>query len=390
MFFRIKTIFKHKINKGQVFLREEFTYMVIDMNYWNKVLKNIFILTLSIIIVYFSFKLAVFFMPFLVAFVISLMLEPIIKFIMKKTKLTRRTSSIIVFIIAIVIICGILVWGITTLISEASNLLTNLNTYIDTGYNMFQTIVSSIDLSKINVPEEVMNIVQNSGMEFLETATDWAKGVLTNVIDFITSMPTLGVYTGIALIALYFICVDKIYMIDQLEHHLPETWVKRIGVHLRTLVKSLGGYLKAELTLVLISFFISLVGLYIFYFIGWNIEFPLIIAIGIAFVDALPIFGSGTVMIPWAGILAFSGDMKLAIGIFVLWCIMSIVRQFIEPRIVSAQIGIHPIFTLIAMYTGFRFLGVWGLLLGPIVLIILKNIYGTVIDRGVVKSILER
>ena len=364
--------------------------MVIDMNYWNKVIKNIFILALSIIVVYFSFKLAVFFMPFLVAFIISLMLEPIIKFIMKKTKLTRRTSSIIVFIIAIVIICGILVWGITTLISEASNLLANLNTYIDTGYNMFQSLVSSIDMSKINVPEEVMNIVQNSGMEFLETATDWAKSVLTNVIDFITSMPTLGVYTGISLIALYFICVDKIYMIDQLEHHLPETWVKRIGIHLRTLVKSLGCYLKAELILVLISFFISLIGLYIFYFMGWNIEFPLMIAIGIAFIDALPIFGSGTVMIPWAGILAFSGDMKLAIGIFVLWCIMSIVRQLIEPRIISGQIGIHPIFTLIAMYTGFRFLGVWGLLLGPIVLIILKNIYGTVIDKGVVKTILER
>ena len=74
-------------------------------------------------------------------------------------------------------------------------------------------------------------------------------------------------------------CVDKIYMIDQLEHHLPETWVKRIGVHLRALIKTLGGYLKAELTLVVISFFISLVGLYIFYFLGWNIEFPLLIAI---------------------------------------------------------------------------------------------------------------
>ena len=69
---------------------------------------------------------------------------------------------------------------------------------------------------------------------------------------------------------------------------------------------------------------------------------------------------------------------------------MSIVRQFIEPKIVSGSIGIHPIFTLIAMYTGFKFIGVWGLLLGPIILIILKNIYGTVIDKGVVKSILER
>ena len=95
-------------------------------------------------------------------------------------------------------------------------------------------------------------------------------------------------------------------------------------------------------------------------------------------------------MIPWAGILAFSGDVKLAIGIFVLWCILSIVRQLIEPRIVSGQIGIHPIFTLIAMYTGFKFIGVLGLLLGPIILIILKNIYGTLLEKGLIKTILER
>ena len=95
-------------------------------------------------------------------------------------------------------------------------------------------------------------------------------------------------------------------------------------------------------------------------------------------------------MIPWAGYLAFTGDIKLAIAIFVLWCIISIVRQLVEPKIISGQIGIHPIFTLIAMYTGFKFIGIWGLLLGPIILIILKNIYGTILDKGVVKSILER
>lgn len=253
--------------------------MVIDMNYWHKVIKNIIILIISIVIVYLSFKLAAFYMPFLVAFILSLILEPIIRFIMKKAKLTRRFSSIIVFILAISIIVGLLVWGITTLISEATNLLSNINSYIDMGYNIFQNIISKIDLSKINIPEEVMNILQNSGMEFVETATEWARGMLNNVINFITSVPTLGVYVGISLISLYFICVDKIYMIDQLEHHLPETWVKRIGVHLKDLVKSLGGFLKAELILVAISFFISLIGLYIFYFIGWNIEFPLIIAI---------------------------------------------------------------------------------------------------------------
>ena len=253
--------------------------MVIDMNYWNKVIKNILILLISIVVVYFAFKLAIFYTPFLVAFVLSLMLEPIIKLIMKKTKLTRRMSSILVFVIAIAVILGLLIWGITTLVTEATNLLTNLNNYIDYGYNMFQNIVSKIDFNKINIPNEVMQVIQNSGTEFIETATEWAKGVLTRTIELITSVPTIAMYCGISLIALYFICVDKIYMIDQLEHHLPQTWVKRIGVHIRELTKSLGGYLKAELTLVVISFFISLVGLYLFYFMGWNIEFPLLIAI---------------------------------------------------------------------------------------------------------------
>lgn len=364
--------------------------MVIDMNYWGKVVKNIIFLLISIVGVYLGFKLAIFYMPFLIAFIISLLLEPIIKFIMKKTKLKRKTSSIIVFVIAITIIVGLLVWGITTLITETSNILSNLNQYVDMGYEIVQNIISKIDFSRFQIPENVMNTIQNSALEFLGTITEWAKNFLGDVIKFITSIPTIGVYVVVTLLALYFICVDKIYMVDQLEHHLPQTWVKRIGVHLKGLIKSLGGYLKAEATLVLISFIISLIGLYIFHFLGWNVPFPLIIALLIAFVDALPIFGSGTIMIPWAIYSAFTGNITLAIGLFVLWTIMSVVRQFVQPKIVSNQIGIHPIFTLIAMYTGFKFIGVIGMLLGPIILIILKNIYGTLIDKGVVKSIFER
>lgn len=151
-----------------------------------------------------------------------------------------------------------------------------------------------------------------------------------------------------------------------------------------------GCYLKAESILILVSFVISLIGLYIFKIAGLNIGYPLIAALGIGFVDALPIFGSGTVMIPWAIILAVNGDYTLSICILVLWIIMSCVRQFIEPKIVSKQIGIHPIFTLIAMYTGFKFIGVIGMLIGPILLIVLKDVFAGLIDKGVMKAIFER
>ena len=95
-------------------------------------------------------------------------------------------------------------------------------------------------------------------------------------------------------------------------------------------------------------------------------------------------------MIPWAIITAFNGDYVLAISILVLWIIMSVTRQFIEPKIVSKQIGIHPIFTLIAMYTGFKFIGVLGMFIGPILLIILKDVFSGLIDKGVMKAIFER
>ena len=95
-------------------------------------------------------------------------------------------------------------------------------------------------------------------------------------------------------------------------------------------------------------------------------------------------------MIPWAILSAINGDIKLGVAIIVLLVLMSITRQLLEPKLVSKNIGIHPIFTLIAMYTGFKVIGVIGLLIGPIVLIIFKNIFSNLIDKGVFKTIFDK
>ena len=95
-------------------------------------------------------------------------------------------------------------------------------------------------------------------------------------------------------------------------------------------------------------------------------------------------------MIQWAILCAINGDLNLGIAIIILLVIMSVIRQLLEPKLVSKNIGIHPIFTLIAMYTGFKVIGVMGLLIGPIVLIIFKNIFANLIDKGVFKTIFDR
>ena len=95
-------------------------------------------------------------------------------------------------------------------------------------------------------------------------------------------------------------------------------------------------------------------------------------------------------MIPWAIISSVNGDLKLGILLFVLYVIVLIVHQLIEPKILSKNLGIHPIFTLISMYTGFRLIGLVGLFIGPIILIILKNVFETMIDNGILKTIFDK
>ena len=363
--------------------------MIFNTSHWTKVIQRSTYFLLSVIGIYLAFKLAVFYMPFLIAFIISLMMEPAIKFIMNKSKLTRRTSSIIIFVIVFGIIAGALTWGIIALISESTNLLQTLNVYFDKTYEQIQNLISGFNFDKIKISEQIMSIVQNATGEILNYISNWLTAFLTRLANIVTSIPAIGIYFGITIVALYFICIDKIYILDMVEYHMPKRWSKKMFIHIREISTVLGGYLKAQATLIIISFIISLVGLYIFKFIGFNVKYPLLIALTIGFVDALPILGSGSVMIPWAIISGINGNIKFGFAIIGLLIIMSVVRQFLEPRIVSKNIGIHPIFTLIAMYTGFKFIGIMGLILGPIILIILKNIFSNLIDKGIVKTIVD-
>ena len=361
--------------------------MLNQSTYWTSFLKKLAYVIIIVIIIILALKLAVFYMPFLIAFIISLMMEPAIKRMMIKFKFSRKLSSIIMFIVVFGTILGLLIWGISTIVSEASNLLSGFNEYYEKIYNQIQNLIKNIDLGKLNISEQISQIFQDTTSSILQKVSVYMQSFLTQLIKFVTSIPTIAIYFAVTILSLYFICTDKIYMIDELEHHLPEKWVKEMAIHLKQITKTLGGYLKAQLILIIISFMISLIGLYIMYFAGLNVGFPLLIALGIGFVDALPILGSGTVMIPWAIISGLNGELTLGISIIVLLVIMSVTRQFIEPKIVSGNIGIHPIFTIIAMYTGFKLIGVIGMFVGPILLIIFKNIFSDFIDNGIIKSL---
>lgn len=262
------------------------------MGYFTKVLKKIVILAISLIAVFLSFKLALFYIPFLIGFIISLLIEPIIKLVSKKTKLTRKTSAVIVLLCIFTILITLIVWGSVSLVTEAYNLLQNLNIYIEKLYNQIQKYINTIEFDKFEIPTQIINIVESSTNNFLDFITKWASNFLTGILQGITSLPIVGIYIVITILSTYFICADKLYILDQLEHHFPKIWVKKFGMHLKKIVTSLGNYLKAQAILILISFIEVLVGLYILKWSGLNVGYPFLAALGIAFVDALPILRS--------------------------------------------------------------------------------------------------
>ena len=125
--------------------------MIFDMSYWTRVGRRILYVVLLFLGLCVGLKLAVFYMPFLVAFIISLIIEPAIKWIMRRFKLTRKTSSIIIFTIALIVILGTLIWLIATLFAESSNLLQSLNDYIDKAYIQVQKLITSLNFDKIKI-----------------------------------------------------------------------------------------------------------------------------------------------------------------------------------------------------------------------------------------------
>ncbi len=263
--------------------------MIFDKRYWLSVLSRIVYVIFLLIATFLAFKLAIFYMPFLVAFVIALIIEPLIKKMMNTIKLSRRCSAIIIFVIVALVILGGLAWGLVTLFSEASKLLQGLNEYFAKIGEIVSNFSNNFDFNKLHLSNEIRDVLQNSTNSVLNTVSLWISDFLKGLVNVVTALPEIAIYFGITVVALYFITVDKIYILDQMEHHLPSSWMRKINNHFKDLVSSLGSYLKAQAILILVSFAISVIGLYILKIIGFNIAYPMLMAIFIGFVDALPI-----------------------------------------------------------------------------------------------------
>ncbi len=358
--------------------------------YYIKIFSKFAIFAFIILAIFGLYKLAVFYMPFVIALIIASIAEPLIKFFMKKCKMKRKLASTISLLIIVILITIILTLLISSIVSESIKLIENLNVYATNAYNYGMNILKDIQEGRIQIPQEVIDIVEKSYSGLLDSAKTFIGNFFTSLINTIGALPGGITFSFVTILAVVFICFDRDYIISTCKKHIPSKWLEKIKMVFRETFSVTIEYIKAEAKLSFLCFILVLVGLTIMDLIGLKVEFLIIMALFIGFVDILPIFGAGAVMIPWAIYLVIVGNIPLAIGVGILWIIWAIIKNLLEPKMISKQMGLHPIFILLAMYTGSKIFGILGLMLGPIILLVLKNIFSELFSKGILKTIFEQ
>lgn len=313
--------------------------------------------------------------PFIIAVIIAgLMQKPAI-FLSKKTKI--KSGRIAAFLsvavyLSVVVLLVFLIYKSTVFLASFSEQLPKLFDEISNFINELQQKFSNI-LSKeyTSALEDLWNnllkrIANVLGEYISKTLTDIAK----NTPSFLFS-------SIVALVASCYIAKDYDVLVKFIKELCGKSVTENI-IKVKTIVfESVFKLFKGYLILTFLTFLQLFIG-----FMFLKVKYAFLIALLISLVDILPVLGTGTVLIPWVIISAFSNKVSFAVGLAVLYVIVIFVRNFAEPKIIGAQIGINPLFTLLAMFIGLKLLGVTGLFLFPIVLIVTIKYYKKQMQEG--------
>lgn len=309
-------------------------------------------------------------MPFVIGLIIALIFRKVIDYIEKKTRIKRSFVSIIILIVfygILVLIINIIGARVFTFLKDLFGQLPDLYRY---------TIEPALDKAVNNIMDQFPDIkpyAEDLLLNISDSLFSYIKNASATVISTITGLagkvPSILIKLIFTIVSSFFFTIDyyKIsdFLMRQISDNRKEMVLKLKNKGLGTIAK----FIRAYTAIITITFTELSIGLWIL-----GISNPFLFGALIAFIDILPILGTGAVLLPWAIIALILGNTKIGIGMFILYIIITAVRQAIEPKIVGQQIGLHPIITLILMYVGVQLMGVLGLLLLPVIATIIKTL----------------
>ncbi|RXI98526.1 sporulation integral membrane protein YtvI [Anaerobacillus alkaliphilus] len=359
-----------------------------NSNYFQILLRLTLVVSIIFLIAvlgFITFKTAY---PFMIGLVLAFFLNPIVNFFQERMKISRWLSVSIVLLGLLSLTIG----SITILISEiimGTNYLSQSVPIhfqsliyefqkIFTGkimpiYEQISTIFYSLDSDQQVTIKAYVETITN---HITSNASSTIQSVLTGISDFLLALPNLATVIIFSLLATFFISKDWYKLVFIFRKWLPNVIAERTKDVMKSLKKAFVGFILAQITLISITCCIVLIGLLVL-----KVDYPITIALIIAFVDLLPYLGTGLIFIPWILYTFFSGQLSLTIGLSILYGVVVVQRQIMEPKILSSSIGVDPLATLVSLFVGYKLFGFLGLILGPIILVFIQTLHNAHVFR---------
>lgn len=330
--------------------------------------------------------------PFLVAFLIAAILQKPMKWLTKSKKSPKGIISVVLSLLvfgiigALIAFCGArLVYTIKDLISYFTDRCTNLAEFFEvlkTGYlglDLAQRLPAEVNDSIISGIDSVSDYLTSGAI--LDTLTNNFTKVVSPIGSVISTVPSVLLGFLICVISTCFMTSSFAEMKAFILRQFPDEKKEKAVRAKHILVSSVGKMCKAYAAIILITTAELFIGLSILKLIGVNDgAHTFTVSLLIALIDIVPVLGTGTVVIPWSLYSFVTGNIGMGIGLLILYAVITVIRQVIEPKLVAGQVGISPVVTIMAMYVGIKLFGAIGIFILPFFVIILKLLN----DEGII------
>ncbi len=330
----------------------------------------------TILIIFLLLKYIIpFFMPFLIGAFISMILKPISTLICKKSNISCKICGTLVVIITYVlliflifIISGKIIEAIQSFYGSSNSIYENyILPYISKSSEFIMTIVSQILPDLTNETNDIIRAITN-GLN--QTVSTISHSIIIWIAKTGMSIPNFLIGLMFAIMSSIFISSDYNNIALKTTKLLPKSKRTLIFKTKMYTIQTIIKYAEAYLILMFLTFIQLTIG---FFIIG--IQNPIGIAALVSICDAIPLIGSGIIILPWCLILLTTGNLTLALELIILYIIVGILHSFLEPKILGNQLGIHPLLTLISVYIGIKLFGFLGIIFMPIAIQVALSLY---------------
>lgn len=344
--------------------------------------------------------------PIVCAFFIATILQRPKNFLTKKTFLKSGSASVI-SLFGLIFIFGFLValigvravQEIKGFIDYIALQFSNIDVFITNIENAIMGFIGRLpDFISGTLSESVTTIfiqlrdyVAGQSTELTDSITgtlgdsfsfSWITTPLSGVISTAKQIPSILIAVIITLVAACFMTSDYESIISFIKRQFPENKrgdLSRTKTLLKSTLTKMG---KAYALIMSVTFTEMFIGLTVLRLVGiYSSSYAVIIAIATAIVDIIPVLGTGTILIPWAVYSLIVGNYALAIGLGIIYAVITVIRQIIEPKLVAGQLGLSPVVTICSLYLGLKIFGVLGMIIAPILVTMLKVLN----DEGIIR-----